>query len=137
MDGTAVPRDPHGREHIRWVQTRMMLDDQLMETVRHGFSLIAVGFGSFAFLEGIVGGLGEAAHATTPSRAFSLAATAVGVAIVLFAMRHNRKMAAWVNADEFPAGEAPDLPDEELPHRLGRAAVAIGVLSFIGLLFLQ
>jgi multisubunit Na+/H+ antiporter MnhC subunit len=127
----------HDRENIRWVQARMMLDEQLMQTVRHGFSLIAVGFGSFAFLEGVVGGPGEASHITTPSRAFSLAATAVGIAIVLVAMRHNRRMMAWVNAEEFAAEEAPALPDEELPQRLGLAAVVVGVCSFVGLVLLR
>ena len=125
------------RENIRWVQTRMMLDEQLMHAVRHGFSLIALGFGSFAFLEGVVGGFGESSHATEPSRAFSLAATVIGVVIVLLAIRHNRSMMAWVNADEFPDGEAPDLPDQELPERLGIFAIAVGVCSFIGLLLLQ
>lgn len=125
------------RENIRWVQTRMMLDEQLMHAVRHGFSLIAVGFGSFAFLEGVVGGLGESSHVTEPSRAFSLAATVVGIVVVLLAMRHNRSMMAWVNADEFPDGEAPDLPDQELPERLGIVAVVVGVCSFVGLLLLR
>ena len=131
------PSRLHARENIRWVQSRMMLDEQLMQTVRHGFSLIAAGFGSFAFLEGVVGGPGEAAHITSPSRAFSLAATAVGIGIVLVAMRHNRKMVAWVNVEEFPDGEAPDLPDEELPQRLGVVAVVVGVCSFIGLVLLR
>ena len=58
------PSRLHDRENIRWVQSRMMLDEQLMQTVRHGFSLIAAGFGRFAFLEGVVGGPGEAAHIT-------------------------------------------------------------------------
>lgn len=125
------------RENIRWVQTRMMLDEQLMHSVRHGFSLIAAGFGSFAFLEGLVGGLGESPRFTEPSRAFSLAATAVGIAIVLLAIRHNRSMMAWVNADEFPDGEAPELPDQDLPERLGLAAVVVGICSFIGLILLR
>ncbi len=137
MTRVEASRSLHDHEHIRWVQTRMMIDEQLMQTVRHGFSLMAIGFGSFAFLEGIVGGLGESSHVTTPSRAFSLVATAVGIGIVLVAMRHNRRMMAWVNADEFPSGEAPDLPDEELPQRVGMAAVIIGVCSFVGLVLLR
>jgi uncharacterized membrane protein YidH (DUF202 family) len=137
MTGMESARTLHDHEHVRWVQTRMMLDEQLMQTVRHGFSLIAVGFGSFAFLEGVVGGLSESSDITTPSRAFSLAATAVGIGIVLVAMRHNRRMMAWINADEFPSGEAPDLPDEELPQRVGMAAVVVGVCSFVGLLLLR
>src|ERR1041384_7800200 len=100
-------RLPQDRENIRWVQSRMMLDEQLMHAVRHGFSLIAVGFGSFAFLEGVIGGLGESSQIPEPSRAFSLVATVIGVVIVLLAIRHNRSMMAWVNADEFPDGDAP------------------------------
>src|SRR5687767_22662 len=115
MAGVVATHDPFDREHLRWVQTRLMLDGELMEAVRHGFSLIAVGFGSFAFLEGIVGSVGEAASFTTPSRAFSLAATAVGMIVVLVAIRHNRRMTAWVNADEFPLEDAPELPEEQLP----------------------
>jgi hypothetical protein len=38
----------------------MTLDQDLMEWIRHGFSLITVGFGSFAFLEGVVGAFGKA-----------------------------------------------------------------------------
>ena len=125
------------RENIRWVQTRMMLDEQLMHAVRHGFSLIAIGFGSFAFLEGVVGGLGRSSHFTEPSRAFSLAATVIGIVIVLLAMRHNRSMMAWVNADESPDGKAPRLPDQELPERMGGIAIAVGVCSFVSLILLR
>lgn len=125
------------REHEIWVQTRMQLDAEHLEWIRHGLSSIGVGFGSFAFLQGIVAGAGEAERFTTPSRAFSLAATAVGIITILLATDHNRRMTEWVNRDEFGAGDAPELPDERRPFRIAAAVVAIGVASFVGLMFLN
>ena len=126
-------------DHIMWVRTRMTLDSELMEWIRHGFSLIAVGFGSFAFLEGLVGSLGrgEGAFVTEPSRVFSLVATAIGVALIALALRHNRAMVVFVNADEFGAGEAPELPNEKREEYLGGVAIVIGVVSFLALLVLR
>ena len=80
-------------DHMSWVRTRMTLDSEYMEWIRHGFGLIAVGFGSFAFLDGIVGALGEseAPSVTEPSRIFSLVATAIGVILIVLAMNHNHQ----------------------------------------------
>ena len=127
----------HERENVRWVQTRMMLDDQLMQAVRYGFSLIAVGFGSFAFLEGGGGRSGEATLDLTPSRAFSLAATGLSIAILLVAIRHTRIMVAWVNTVEFPDGNVPPLPEERLPEILATLAILVGVCAFIAILLLR
>ena len=126
-------------DHIMWVRTRMALDSELMEWIRHGFSLIAVGFGSFAFLEGIVGSLGEGEGPTVtdPSRIFSLVATAIGVVLIALALKHSRAMVAFVNADEFGAGEAPELPNEKREEYLAGVAIVIGVVSFLGLLVLR
>lgn len=126
-------------DHLSWVRTRMTLDAEMMEWVRHGFSLIAVGFGSFAFLQGVVGaaGEGEGPHVTEPSRVFSLIVTAIGVAVILLAANHNRKMTAWVNADEYGAGPVPELPNEQRTSYLAGAAILIGLISFIALLFLK
>jgi uncharacterized membrane protein YidH (DUF202 family) len=126
-------------DHIMWVRTRMTLDSELMEWIRHGFSLIAAGFGSFAFLEGVTGALGqgEGRSVTEPSRVFSLAATAIGVALIALAMKHNRAMVDFVNADEFGAGEVPELPNEKREEYLGGVAIVIGVVSFLALLVLR
>lgn len=129
---------PHD-DHIMWVRTRMTLDSELMEWILHGFSLIAVGFGSFAFLEGLVGSLGggEGRSVTEPSRVFSLVATLIGVALVGIALKHNRAMVDFVNADEFGSGEVPRLPNEKREEYLAGVAVVIGIVSFIALLVLR
>lgn len=126
-------------DHIAWVRTRLTLDSELMEWIRHGVSLIAVGFGSFAFLEGVVGALGEGEgqSVTEPSRVFSLVATAVGVVLIAIALKHNRDMVAFVNADEFGAGEIPELPNEKREEYLAGVAIVIGIVSFIALLFIR
>lgn len=130
--------DPQG-DHLSWVRTRLTLDRDFMEWIRHGFSLITVGFGSFAFLEGIRGALGgtEARSVTEPSRVFSLAATAIGVALLLIALRHNRKMVDFVNADAFDDAPELKLPNERREEILAVCAIVIGVISFISLLFLR
>jgi hypothetical protein len=126
---------PEVREHMSWVRARMQLDAEMMESVRHGSSLIAAGFGSFAFLQGIIGAAGEAERFTTPSRGFSLAANVAGVLLILVASYHNRQMSAWVDADEFPDREAPWLPQENVPYLVAGVAVVVGIVAFIALLF--
>jgi hypothetical protein len=116
---------------MTWVLTRMTIDREVMESVRHGFSLIAAGFGSFSIFEGLT--VGER-HASALPKMFALIVTAVGVIVILLAIAHNRRMTAWVDADEFGAGPAPELPDENRPLFLALAAVAIGVVSFVALL---
>jgi uncharacterized membrane protein YidH (DUF202 family) len=125
-----------GGEHLTWVRTRMNLDAELREWFRMGFSLIVAGFGSFAFLAGVVEALHgeEGLQVTNPSKAFSLIATAVGVGLILTAVNHNRRMAAWVNADEFGKGPAPELPNEQRLYYLSAAAVILGVIAFVALL---
>ena len=127
------------QDHLSWVRTRMTLDAEMMEWVRHGFSLIAAGFGSFAFLEGVVGavGKGEGPGVTEPSRVFSLVVTVIGMAVIALAASHNRKMTAWVDADEYGASPVPALPNERRTTYLAAAAILIGLISFIALLFLR
>jgi hypothetical protein len=124
---------------MSWVRTRMTLDQDLMEWIRHGFALITVGFGSFAFLEGVVGAFGETERppATEPSRIFSLSASAVGVTLIASALRHNRNMVEFVNADAFGDQEAPALPDEKRAEYLAMGAIVIGLVSFVALLLLR
>lgn len=126
-------------EHMSWVRTRMTLESDLMEWIRHGFALIVVGFGSFAFLDGVVGALGEGEgpSVTEPSRIFSLAATAIGVLLIGMALRHNRRMVAFVNSDEFGGRPALEIPDEKREEYLATGAIVIGVVSFVALLFLR
>jgi hypothetical protein len=126
-----------GGEHLTWVRTRMNLDDELREWIRMGFSLIVVGFGSFAFLAGVVEALQgeEGLDVTNPSKAFSLVSTAVGIILILLAVNHNRQMVAWVNADEFGSGEVPELPQERRLYNLAAGAVVLGAISFFALLF--
>ena len=126
-------------EHMSWVRTRMTLEQDLTEWIRHGFALIAVGFGSFAFLEGVVGAFGEGERpaATEPSRIFSLIATAIGVTLIAIALKHNRDMVEFVNADAFDDEEAPELPNEQRSEYLAMGAIAIGLVSFVALLLLR
>jgi uncharacterized membrane protein YidH (DUF202 family) len=127
------------REPMSWVRTRMLLDAELMEWIRHGVSLIAAGFGSFAFLEGLTGAQGEGSDqiATEPSRVFSLGATAIGIILIAVALKHNRNMIDFVNAGEFGAGKVPALPNEMREEYLAGLAIVIGIVSFLALLFLQ
>ena len=139
MPDTAVDLTVDQHDHTSWVRTRESLDSELREWVRHGFSLITVGFGSFAFLEGLVAVLaeGEGPGGTEPSRIFSLVATAIGVALIAAALRHNRRMIAFVNADVFGDGPPPELPDEKREEYIAMSAIAIGVIAFVALLFLR
>lgn len=124
--------------HMAWVRTRMTLDSEFVEWIRHGFSLITVGFGSFALLDGVVGGLGEhpGGSSSDPSRIFSLAATGIGMLVIIIALRHYRLMVEFVNSDEFGDAATPPLPDEMRDEYVAIGAVAIGAMSFVALLFL-
>ena len=119
--------------HQTWVLTRLRLDQELIESVRYGFSLIAAGFGSFAVFEGLT--IGERQVAVLP-RTFALIVTVIGIIVVLLSASHARKMTAWVNTDEFGTGPTPKLPDENRPLFLATAAVIIGGVSFVALLLL-
>jgi uncharacterized membrane protein YidH (DUF202 family) len=102
------------------------------EMLRHGFTLIAAGFGSFALFEG----LSTTHERAEVPRVFALASTAIGAIIILLAARHFRAMNAWADTDEFGSEPAPVLPNERRPLYLATAAVVIGVVSFISLLLL-
>ena len=65
--------DPEDDDHLAWVRTRITLDQEFHEWTRHGFELIAAGFGSFAIFEGLT--FGESERSELP-RAFALAVTA-------------------------------------------------------------
>lgn len=119
-------------DHQGWVRTRLQVERAFEEMLQHGFTLIAAGFGSFAIFEGISTGH---ERAEVP-RVFALAATAIGVIVILIAARHFRAMNAWIDADEFGNEPAPALPNEQRPLYLAAAAVIIGVISFIALLLL-
>jgi hypothetical protein len=67
---------------------------------------------------------------------FALIVTAIGVIVILLALRHAARMTAWVNADAFGDRAAPPLPDERRLVYLAIAAVVIGVISFVALLLL-
>ena len=120
---------PNG--HLTWVRTRMTLDQEFLESVRHGFSLIAAGFGSFAIFEGLT--IGEREVSPLP-KTFALIVTAIGVIVILIAWLHDRKMTAWVDTDEFGDRPVPELPDENRPFLMATGAAVIGVISFIALL---
>jgi hypothetical protein len=55
-------RQPQGsgetsaHDHLTWVRTRLTLDAEFLESVRHGFSLITAGFGSFSIFQGLTVG---------------------------------------------------------------------------------
>ena len=125
-------------EHMTWVRTRMTLDQEFVEWLRHGFALITVGFGSFAFLDGLVGGLGaeHRGSSSEPSRVFSLVVTVIGVLLIIIALRHYRLMVEFVNRDEFGDVSTLPLPNEKRSEYLATGAVAIGVVSFVALLML-
>src|SRR5215212_8645814 len=90
---------PNG--HLPWARTRMTLDADFLESVRHGFSLIAAGFGSFSLFEGLT--LGESAGSELP-KTFALIVTAIGVIVILLAISHDRKMTSFIDGDEFGTG---------------------------------
>lgn len=139
MSTISVATPDDNSDHMSWVRTRMTLDQDLMEWIRHGFALITVGFGSFAFLDGIVGALGEGEgpSVTEPSRIFSLVATVIGGVVIAIALRHNRRMIEFVNSDEFGDGPALELPDEKRAEYLAIGAMVLGVVSFVALLILH
>jgi uncharacterized membrane protein YidH (DUF202 family) len=119
--------------HEMWVRTRLQLDAEFQEALRHGFSLIAAGFGSFSLFEGLT--IGEREVSELP-KTFALIITAIGVIMILLALAHDRKMSAWVDADEFGAAPVPELPDENRPTYLALGTIIIGIVSFIALLLL-
>ena len=122
-----VPSDEQG-----WVHTRLLVERAFEEMLRHGFTLIAAGFGSFAIFDG----LATSHDRAEVPRIFALASTAIGVIIILLAARHFRAMNAWADTDEFGSEPAPVLPNERRPLYLATAAVVIGVVSFISLLLI-
>lgn len=119
--------------HLQWVRTRMTLDAEFLDAVRHGFSLITAGFGSFSIFEGLT--IGEREASALP-KTFALIVTAIGVIVILLAIDHDRKMTAFIDADEFGTGPMPQLPNERRPFALAVAAVIIGIVSFAALLLL-
>jgi hypothetical protein len=126
--GQAVTAD-----HLDWVRTRMMLDQVFLESVRHGFSLIAAGFGSFSIFEGLT--IGES-HVSELPKTFALIVTGIGVIVILLAMAHDRKMTSFIDEDEFGTSPVPELPNEKRPLYMAAAAAGIGVISFVALLML-
>jgi len=120
-------------DHVAWVRARMSLDDDFLDSVRHGFSLIAAGFGSFSLFEGLT--IGERTVSPLP-KTFALIITAAGVIGILVAINHDRKMRAFVDADRFGTEPALALPDERRPYYLAAGAVIIGVISFVALLMI-
>ena len=133
MSSQPVPDNLIRINHEMWVRTRLQLDAEFQDALRHGFSLIAAGFGSFSLFEGLT--IGERGASELP-KTFALIVTAVGMVIILYAASHLRKMTAWVDVDEFGAGSVPQLPDENRSLYLGSAAIIIGVVSFVALLLL-
>jgi uncharacterized membrane protein YidH (DUF202 family) len=120
-------------DHLTWVRTRMTLDAEFLDAVRHGFSLIAAGFGSFSIFQGLT--IGERQVSELP-KTFALIVTAVGVIVILLAITHDRKMTGFIDKDEFGPDHVPTLPDENRPLYLAAAAALIGIVSFIALLLL-
>jgi hypothetical protein len=120
-------------DHLTWVRTRLTIDQEFMDSVRHGFSLITAGFGSFAIFEGLT--IGEREVSELP-KTFALIVTAIGVLVIILAIRHDRTMTAWIDADEFGAGTVPELPDENRPLYLAAGAAVIGIVSFVALVLL-
>lgn len=120
-------------DHLRWVRARLLVDDELLDFTRHGFSLIAAGFGSFSLFEGLT--VGER-HLSPLPKTFALIVTAIGVLVILLALRHAARMTAWVNADAFADATPPLLPDENRLVVLAIGAVVIGVVSFAAMLML-
>lgn len=131
---TSLPQSPRTvpRGEQSWVHTRLLVERGFEEMLRHGFTLIAAGFGSFAIFDG----LATSHDRAEVPRIFALASTAIGVIIILLAARHFQAMNAWADADEFSGEPAPVLPNERRPMYLATAAVVIGVISFISLLLL-
>jgi hypothetical protein len=118
-------------DHLTWVRTRMMLDAEFLDSVRHSFSLVVAGFGSFSIFEELT--ISER-HVSELPKTFALIVTTIGVIVILLAIMHDRKMTAWIDADEFGAEPMPQLPDVKRPFSLAAAAALIGVFSFVALL---
>ena len=133
MTSRPVPDTLIRTNHEMWVRTRLQLDAEFQEALRHGFSLIAAGFGSFSIFEGLT--IGEREVSELP-KTFALIMTVIGMVVILLAASHLRKMSAWVDADEFGAEPVPRLPDENRSVYLGGAVIVIGVVSFVALLLL-
>lgn len=130
MTNTSIPNDPVQRDHQSWVQNRFTLEAGFQESIRHGFTLISAGFGSFALFEGLTA---TQERAELP-RTFALVLNVVGVMVILLAIKHFRRMSAWIDRDEFGAASAPRLPEERRPMVLATGAVLIGAVSFVALL---
>ena len=111
----------------------MLVDDQLLDVIRHGFSLIWPAFGSFSLFQGLT--IGER-HVSPLPKTFALIVTAIGVIVILLALLHTGRMTTWVNADAFGDRASPPLPEERHMMRFAIGAVVIGVVSFIALLLL-
>lgn len=130
------PAAPH-HDHISWVRTRLALDAELMSGIRNGFSLISAGFGSFAVLDGVLRGLGKGGGSeAAPGRIFALAATVAGIIFIGLALRHSRRMVAFVDRDAFGDEPAPAIPDAARQEVVAYAAIVVGLISFVALLFL-
>jgi len=121
-------------DHLGWVRNSMMIDQEFLESVRHRFSLIVAGFGSFSIFEELT--VGERAGSELPNT-FALIVTAIGVIVILLAMIHDRKMTSFIDEDEFGTGPAPKLPEENRPLYLASAAIVIGIVSFVAPLLLS
>jgi uncharacterized membrane protein YidH (DUF202 family) len=128
-----VTGETSSNDHLTWVRTRMMLDQEFLESVRHGFSLIAAGFGSFSIFQGLT--IGEREVSELP-KTFALVVTGIGVIVILLAIAHERKMTVFIDENEFGTGRAPALPNENRPLYLAAAAAVIGLISFVALLLL-
>lgn len=131
MAGSGEAGRGHHGEHIDWVRTRITLDQELYEWIRHGTVLIAAGFGSFALFEGVH--VGEAGAVEMP-REFALAVTAVGIFMVVSAIFHGVRMTRWVDEEKFGRAMKPILPDERRPLLLGTLVALIGLISCVALL---
>jgi uncharacterized membrane protein YidH (DUF202 family) len=131
MSSQPVPAKLTRANHEMWVRTRLQLDAEFQEALRHGFSLIAAGFGSFSIFEGLT--IGERQVSELP-KTFALITTVIGMIVILLAASHLRKMIAWVDSDEFGSESVPQLPDENRWLYLAAAAIVIGAVSFIALL---
>lgn len=125
--------DLAARDHLMWVRTRLTLERDLRDTTTQGFALMTAGFGSFAIFDG----LAVSDQRDALPLAFALTVTGVGVVVVALALRHYRKMTAWVDVDEFQSMPAPPLPDERRSVLLAVGAITIGVISFIALLVIR
>jgi hypothetical protein len=130
MTSPLFPDKQTRTDHEMWVRSRLQLDAEFQDALRHGFTLITTGFGSFAIFDG----LATMHRGDEVPKAFALAATAIGMIVILLAGIHLRKMTAWVDGDEFGTASVPRLPDENRSLYLAVAAIVIGAVSFIALL---